>query len=174
MKAQPVCLKPKVSYTTVFDTPYVLVNSRLTSRQSSFSPGSTSGILFTRCMLRPYRTIPCIHCRIDLSHLYGERILRMPFISFKKFFRHLGFLMQCSLWFAKDDFLLKCLLYSEQGILIAEKAHGVRHTIVKRLVTYVRNVSPTPFLTCFTYVHLRHRARYIHDHVILSFDIVIV
>ena len=84
-----------------------------------------------------------------------------------------GFLMIGSLWFAKQAFQLKYVLHSEQGILTAVKAHGVRHTIVKRLVTYVRNVSPTHFLTCFIYVLLRHHARYIHDHVIVSFDIVI-
>jgi len=53
-----------------------------------------------------------------------------------------------------------------------EGARGARHTIDTRLVTHVRNVSPSLFVTCFTYVLLRHGARYIHDHVIVSFDIV--
>ena len=29
------------------------------------------------------------------------------------------------------------------------------------------------FVTCITYVPLRHRARYIHDHVIVLFDIIV-
>jgi len=31
-----------------------------------------------------------------------------------------------------------------------EGARGARHTIATRLVTHVRNVSPVPFLACFT------------------------
>ena len=61
-----------------------------------------------------------------------------------------GFLFRGTLWFAKNAWLLKCLLHSEQGILTAEKARGARHTIAIRSVTHVRNVSPTPFVTCFT------------------------
>jgi hypothetical protein len=93
--------------TTVSDTPYVLVNSRLTSRPSSFSPGSTSGILFTRYMLRSYGTIPCIHCRIDWSPLYGGRILRMPSIRSKKYFRHLGASPTESTWVQNSSFVLR-------------------------------------------------------------------
>jgi len=54
-----------------------------------------------------------------------------------------------------------------------EGARGIRHTIATRLVTHVHNVSPTPFVTCFTYVLLRHRARYIHDHVIVLINIIV-
>ena len=47
------------------------------------------------------------------------------------------------------------------------------HTIATRLVTAVCGISCAQFVTRFTHKPLRHRARYIHDHVIVPFDIVI-
>jgi hypothetical protein len=52
-----------------------------------------------------------------------------------------------------------------------ESARGSRHTIATRLVTHVHNVLPRPVVTFFTYILFRQRTRYIHDHVIVLFDI---
>ena len=48
-----------------------------------------------------------------------------------------------------------------------------RHIIAIRLVTHVRNVSPTPFATFFTHVPFSHITFQVCHHVIISFDIIL-
>ena len=61
-----------------------------------------------------------------------------------------------------------------QGYLTAENAHGgARNTIATCLLTAMCGFTREPFVTYITYVLLRHRARYIHDHVIVLFDIIV-
>jgi hypothetical protein len=56
---------------------------------------------------------------------------------------------------------------------VGEGARGARHTIAIRLVTHVRNVSTTPFVTCFTHVPSSHGSLQFYDHMIVSFDIIV-
>jgi hypothetical protein len=61
------------------------------------------------------------------------------------------------------------------GVSDGEKgARRPSHTISTCLVTTVCGVSSACFVTRFTYVLLRHGTGYIHDHVKVPFDIVIV
>ena len=54
-----------------------------------------------------------------------------------------------------------------------EFERGARHTIAICMLTAVGGFTAARFVTCITYILLRHRARYIHDHVILLFDIIV-
>jgi len=62
-----------------------------------------------------------------------------------------------------------CTRYSDRDV----DAGRASHAIATRLLTAVGGITRARFLTCITYVLLRHRARYIHDHVIVLFDVVI-
>jgi len=46
-----------------------------------------------------------------------------------------------------------------------------RNAIATRLLTAVVGITRARFITCITHKPLRHRARYIHDHMIVLFDI---
>jgi len=87
-----------------------------------------------------------------------------------------------------NGFLILGVLHMVREILLAHKtsitfsavysegreiARRPSHTITTCLVTAMYGVSSACFVTCFTHVLLRHRARYIHDHVIVPFDIII-
>jgi hypothetical protein len=54
-----------------------------------------------------------------------------------------------------------------------ERALRTSHAFATRLVTYVRNVSPTPFVTHFTHVPFSHSTRQFRDHVLMSFDFIV-
>jgi hypothetical protein len=54
-----------------------------------------------------------------------------------------------------------------------ESARRRSHIIATRLVTDVCVISYALFVTHFTHKPLPHRARYIHDHMIVSFDVII-
>ena len=54
-----------------------------------------------------------------------------------------------------------------------EGARGARLTVTKCLVTAMCGFIRARFVACITYILLRHRARYIHDHVIVLFDIIV-
>jgi len=81
-----------------------------------------------------------------------------------------GFLVRRTLWFAKHVWPLKCLTL--HGILTSVKTRRARHTIATRLVAAMCGFTRAQFVTCITHKPLRHRARYIPDHVIVLFDIV--
>jgi hypothetical protein len=62
------------------------------------------------------------------------------------------------------------------GACDSDSGDGARrpsHTITTCVVTAVCDFTRAPFLTSFKHKSLRHRARYIHDHVIVLFDIII-
>jgi len=77
------------------------------------------------------------------------------------------------LWFAKDAWLLKCLLHSEQGILTSKKAHRGLAIQSLHVWSHMCVTSRIPLCYMLYIVLLRHCARYIHVHVIVSFGIVI-
>jgi hypothetical protein len=62
-----------------------------------------------------------------------------------------------------------CKGYSDGG----ENAGGARHAIATRLLTAVCGFTRASFFTRTTHKPLRHRARYIHDHVTVLFDIIV-
>ena len=57
---------------------------------SGFRPGTTSYVMFTRYLLHPYGTIPCLYCGISRFTLLWGRVSDMSFIHSKKHFRHHG------------------------------------------------------------------------------------
>ena len=54
-----------------------------------------------------------------------------------------------------------------------EGARGASHTIATFMFTAMCGITRTRLFTCITYILLRHRGRYIHDHVIVLFDIIV-
>jgi len=62
-----------------------------------------------------------------------------------------------------------CARYSDGS----ENIRRARHAIATRLLTAVGGINRARFLTCITYLLYRHRARYIHDHVIVLFNIIV-
>jgi hypothetical protein len=56
---------------------------------------------------------------------------------------------------------------------VGEGARSARHTIATLLVADVGDVMCAPFVTSFTHILLRHSARHIRDHVIVSFHIIV-
>ena len=54
-----------------------------------------------------------------------------------------------------------------------ESARGTRHTIATYLVAAMCGFTRARFVTCITHKPIRRRASYIHDHVIVLFDIVV-
>ena len=70
-----------------------------TSLPSTFRPGTTSGVLFTRYILRPYRVIPFLYRGKAWSTLYVGRILLKPLIHCKKHFRRPWAPSPQSTWF---------------------------------------------------------------------------
>ena len=56
---------------------------------------------------------------------------------------------------------------------IGEGARGAHYTIATYMVTAVGGLTRAQFVTCIKYVLLPHRARYIHDHVIVLFEIIV-
>ena len=54
-----------------------------------------------------------------------------------------------------------------------EGARKARHTIATYLLTAVGGITRARIVTRITCVLLRHSARYIHDHVIVLFDIIV-
>jgi len=62
---------------------------------------------------------------------------------------------------------------SAQGILTAKKAHGGLAIQSVHVWSQLCGVGSARFVTCFTHVRFRHGTRYIHDHVIVSFDIIV-
>jgi len=62
-----------------------------------------------------------------------------------------------------------CTGYSDSG----ENTPRACHTIATRLLTAVGGIIRARFVTCITYLLFRHRARYIHDHVIVLFNIIV-
>ena len=105
---------------------------------------------------------------VSARHEGPTRIATLP--AFTK-----GSLIRCALLVVSQTRLAPDLsITSRAGDFDGgEGKRGARHIIATRFVTHVCNVSPTPFVTCITYVLLHHRARYIHDHVIVSFDIIV-
>ena len=86
-----------------------------------------------------------------------------------------GFLLRRKLFVVREAFLAPKISFTfgAGNSDIVEGARGTRHTITTCLFTHVRNVSHSPFVAYFKYVLLRHRARYIHDHVIVLIDIIV-
>jgi hypothetical protein len=62
-----------------------------------------------------------------------------------------------------------CARYSETCV----NTWRARHAIATRLLKAVGGITRARFFTCITYILFRHRARYIHDHVIVLFDIIV-
>jgi len=62
-----------------------------------------------------------------------------------------------------------CARNSEFG----EIARVARHTIATCLVTAMCGITRARFVTCITIILNRHRVRYIHDHVIVLFDVIV-
>ena len=56
---------------------------------------------------------------------------------------------------------------------VGEGARWPSHTVATRLVADVCDITCTRLVTRFTHKLFRHRARHIHDHVIVPFDIII-
>ena len=78
------------------------------------------------------------------------------------------------LWFTKHVWLLKCLLHSAQGNLTPAYAHGGNamqslHVCSQWWVAALA----LDFLHALHTYFFRHRARYIQDHVIVLFDIIV-
>ena len=62
-----------------------------------------------------------------------------------------------------------CASYSDGS----ENTRRTRHAIATRLLTAVVGITRARNFTCITYILFRHRARYIHHHVIVLFDIIV-
>ena len=56
---------------------------------------------------------------------------------------------------------------------VGEFSRCARHTIATCLLAAVGGFTRARFVTCIKHKPLRHRARYIHDHVIVLFDIIV-
>jgi hypothetical protein len=54
-----------------------------------------------------------------------------------------------------------------------DNTRRARRAIATRLLTAVGCITRARFSTYITYILFRHRARYIHDHVIVLFDIIV-
>jgi hypothetical protein len=86
-----------------------------------------------------------------------------------------GFLIRCALFVVRETRLAPKMSIAF-GAGDSDGGEGARRpsqTITAGLVTAVCGFTRARFVTLFTHKPLRHRARYIHDHVIVSFDIVI-
>ena len=77
------------------------------------------------------------------------------------------------MWFAKHVWLLKYLLLCARYSDGCENKWGARHAIATLLLTAVCGFPRARFVTRVTHKPLRHRARYIKDHVIVLFDIIV-
>jgi len=56
---------------------------------------------------------------------------------------------------------------------VGERARTISPTVLTRLVANVCDITCTRFVTRFAHNLLRHSTRYIHDHMMVSFDIII-
>ena len=62
-----------------------------------------------------------------------------------------------------------CARYSDGS----ENTRRAGHAFATRMLTAMRGFTRARFVTCITHKPLRHRARYIHDHVVVLFDIIL-
>ena len=77
------------------------------------------------------------------------------------------------LWFARNVGFLKCVAVVAGDSDLRVRARWTGRAIVTRLVTDVRDVTPTRLITTFTHILLGHGSRNVDNHVLMAFDIVV-
>lgn len=76
------------------------------------------------------------------------------------------------LWLSKHDRIIVFVALVAGESIKFQRARRAIHAVAARLITHMRNVSPTPFVRRFTHLPPCDRTRQIRDHVI-SFDVIV-